>query len=462
MDVKNPISLDKDGRVANASIPKPVIRTMKKDIALLKKRGPVKEEPLPEKKAVVPKIEPVKPKPEIKESSPPSDLPIVGLPKKPVPPQPPVKPTPVEPIPEKPAPPVAPKPAQPLDVIKEIDREERIKKEMEIKQRIEETRKKFEQERIKAKAAQRQAEERKIKRVEKKIEPVRPKEPKKPEPADEKLDWKFVLAGLAVILIIGAGGFFYWKYYLKEPPVPLTHLECQNYQCVEIEGEGEGTCLITQDCLPPEPILPTALLSVFETKDIKINKGEEATFFNELKVFQEGEQTKGTFRRILAKLVDDPKEEYFGLDKLISSLNLKIPLNISQSIVKGDINGENYTLFSYSQEQGNRLGLVIKLKKGLDISGELRSWEQTIKDDLKPLLLVVTLPEMDTTDFQDNVYQEVNIRYLNFPTSDLSIDYAVIDDNFIIATSKENMLKTIDNLLSYQISTSTATSTLNQ
>lgn len=458
MDVKNPISLDKDGRVANASMPRPVIRTMKKDIAMLEKRGSVKapipdrdpdqglgKEPLPEKKMAAPRVEPVKPKPEVRESAPPSDLPIVGMPE---------KPAPVKPVPEKPAP-VAPKPGQPLDVIKEIDKGERIRKEMEIKQRIEETRKKLEQERIKAKAAQRQVEEKKIKRVEEKIKPTRPKELERPEPTEEELDWKFILAGLTVILIIGAGGFFYWKYYAKEPPVPLTHSECQDYQCLEVEGEGEDTCLTAQDCLPPKPILPIALLSVSETKDVEINKGEEATFFNELKTFQEGEQTKGTFRRILAKLVDDPKEEYFDLDKFISSLNLKMPLNISQSIVKDDINGENYTLFSYGQEQGNRLGLVVKLKKGLDISGELRSWEQTIKDDLKPLLLVITLPETDTTDFQDNVHQEVNIRYLNFPTSDLSIDYAVVNNNLVIATSKESMFKTIDNLLSYQISTST-------
>jgi hypothetical protein len=58
----------------------------------------------------------------------------------------------------------------------------------------------------------------------------------------------FIFIGLAVILIIGGiGGFFYWWNYLRSVPL-VTHFECQNNQCLNVEGEGEDKCQTDQDC----------------------------------------------------------------------------------------------------------------------------------------------------------------------------------------------------------------------
>ena len=428
MDLKSPIQLDERGQVTG-NLSEPVIRTMKRDMAILQKQKQLAQA------SSETRIQSKRPEMEVRKDAPPEGLPVV------------------EP---------STQPAQPLDMT--LDRtEERIKKEVEIKQRIEETRTRLEEEREKARIAQRQADEKRIQETKEKkiVEGVEKKEAeeKKPEgikDTDQEVDWKFILGGLVVILVIGAiGGFFYWKYYIEEPPLVVVHKECQEFQCVEIEGEGENKCSVSDDCLPPEPTVPTSLILVKSVETIEIDKGQENLLSNKLKITLEKSQEKNTFKQILTQLVDGPQKEYFSFNKLILSLELKLLSDIVQSIAESDINGENYTLFSYSQEEGNRSGLVMKLKEGVNLADKLRNWEKDIKDDLKSFFLTAELPDSATQDFQDNVYQEKNIRYINFPSPDLSIDYALVSDKLIITTSKDSMFAAIDALLVAETATST-------
>ncbi|MFH1671383.1 MAG: hypothetical protein ABH889_01230 [Candidatus Portnoybacteria bacterium] len=386
MDVKNPIQLDKDGRIAGSLPLDPAIRTMKKDMAMMEKGGGFK-----------PRLQPEKPKPEARRASPPLELPIAE----------------------------GPKPSQFLDVSKGG-----IGKEMEIRGKIEDARKKLDQERARI------------------TKPIKPEPTPVDHGPDQELDWRFVVGGLAVILIIaGIGGFFYWKYYIKEPATAITHLECQDYQCIEIEGEGENKCLTSEDCLPLEPTQPDPLISVASAEIIEVGEGEESLLSDKLKSALAKEQEGNTLKQILVKLVDGPKKEYFTLDKITSSLGLKMPLDISQAVVQGEVNGQSYTLFSYSQEQGNRLGLVVDLKQDVDLTQSLRSWEISIIEDLEPLFLSAETLSPSALGFQDNVYREKNIRYLNFPDPDLSIDYAIVDSKLLIATSRDSMYGLIDVIL---------------
>ncbi len=456
MDVKNPIQLDKDGQVAGGSSSAPVIRTMKKDIAMLEKYGHLKKE------------EPKRIEPEIRKATPPSQLPVMNQP---------------QPSSEKPviAPPVAPKPAQSLDMANregglKQPGQDNIKKEMEIKQRIEETRRRLKEERERAQLAQRHVEEKERERErlaqrqvgERKIQIPKPEKNELEKPikkidqksveVKQEIDARFVFGGLALLLIIiGVGGFFYWKYYIKEPALPIVHLECQDYQCVEIEGEGENKCSISDDCLPPETISPDSLILVDSTETIEVKKGEESLVSNELKILLSQNQEKETFKRILIKSIDGLKEEYLNLNQLVSALNLGIPISIFQSITAGDINGDNYTLFSYSQEEGNRIGLVLNLIQGSALSNlDLKNnWETTIVKDLEPLLLKTESISPATLEFQDGLYQEKNIRYINFPSPNLSIDYTITNDKILITTSRDSMYELIESVLFDKNSTST-------
>lgn len=271
------------------------------------------------------------------------------------------------------------------------------------------------------------------------VKQVKPDIPKPKAPIEEKPPLKkkksrlkITFIGLLIIIIIGgAGGVLYWWNYLRPAPVPITtHYQCQDFQCVSVEGEGENECQIDADCQPAEPVIPESLIPITGTKTIEITVGQEGLLLNKLKSTLLEKQATSTLERILVKLVDQQEKEYADLSTLIYALGINLPENISLK--------EDYTLFSYNQPEGNRLGLIINTEKSFN--------EETIINDLEPLLLKDETPVPFTENFQDNLYQNIAIRYLNFPGPDLSIDYAIVANRLVITTSRESMYAAINAL----------------
>lgn len=270
-------------------------------------------------------------------------------------------------------------------------------------------------------------------------EKPRPKEQTKELPAPAKkpalLRLKFILIGLVVMVIV-FGGFLYWWNYIHLI-TPLTHYECQNYQCLLVEGEGIDQCLSDKDCLPPEPTIPSSLIPVDETETIELIKGQENLLIDKLKTTAAQGQEIGTLRRILIKSVNG-QSKYLNFNEFCQIAEIQTPLSEN-----------NFTLFLYSQDEGNRLGLVIDIQNFYEepIFSLLRNWEPEMKTDLKLIFLATKPGPAATEEFQDNIYQNIAIRYLNFPHPDLTIDYAIIDDKLVIATSKDSIYAVIDILL---------------
>jgi len=287
------------------------------------------------------------------------------------------------------------------------------------------------------------------------IIPSKPALPKKEiskpaVPAVKRTRLKFVLIGIGTIVIIaGIGGFIYWWNYLRVIPPVAMHYQCQDLQCVSIEGEGEDQCLTDEDCQPVEPTVPESLIPADETRTIELAIGQESLLLDDLKLVAAQEQTLNTFKRILVKLVSQTEKKYTDLDTLASALGINLPDSILFTAATSDIEGGNHTLYFYSQLAGNRLAMVITLAEGVDLSQELRIWESSIKTDLKEFFLGLDIEAepIVTEEFQDNIYQDIAIRYINFSSPDLSIDYAIIGNKLVITTSRESMYATIDALL---------------
>ena len=89
--------------------------------------------------------------------------------------------------------------------------------------------------------------------------------------------------------------------------------------------------------------------------------------------------------------------------------------------------------------------MVVKTSK--DIKENLTAWENTMTENIKPLLLGIETGAPATQEFQDNIYQNTAIRYLNFADSSLAIDYALVSDKLIITFSKESVYAAVDALL---------------
>jgi len=388
------------------------IRTMAQDMAGL--NGGVKKSPLAE------------PKVGQKGGAPPPGLPVLKSARKPLPPpslpKPELKPKPEpKPIPEirPPKPPIPPKPISKKvekpdkpDLFKTFRPEGAVQPKTPISKPV------LPKKRLKTE--------------------IEPKAPKKK---------KGILALIVVLIVVVAGGFFYWWNYIRTiPPIVVTsHYECQENQCLSVDGEGDDQCQTDQDC-KPAIVAPDSLIPVTETKTIDLIAGQENLLLGQLKSIAAQEQTISTFKRILVKTTNQ-EQEYLDLDTLMLGLGISIPEPIVSAVASSSIQADNYTLFLYSQPEGNRLGLVIKMGESETLVQDLKNWETTALNDIKAMLLMDQIPAPATEGFQDNIHKDVYIRYMNFATPDLSLDYGLVPSNLVIATSRGSMFATIDALL---------------
>ncbi len=216
---------------------------------------------------------------------------------------------------------------------------------------------------------------------------------------------------LAVVIL----GFFYWR-GLKAEPVPV-----------------------------PTPIdnglqIPKSSISVENTKILKIENNISLLILleDELKI-----EPLKTFRRIvpIKNSPTDGKEEVLSLSDLVKELNISIyPYVLSEF-------KNNYTLVLYGQEENEkRFGLIIETNNSNNLKEQLRFWEKTMVENLYNLFLgkQPTIPA--NKNFVDSEYNRVSIRFINFPNPDVSIDYAVLNNLFILSTSKESIRAIIDRI----------------
>jgi len=348
--------------------------------------------------------------------------------------------------------------------LRERAEKERIKAQKEVDIRIKEEAKKREEEAEKRRKieekARKEAEEKAKEEAEKREEEAekrrktKEREIKKAQRAERIKEIKIklaenapkLIAGLIIVsLIVGTGTFFYWWNYVRVIPAIITHFECQNEQCVKIEGEGNNQCQLNEDC---KPIIPEQLISSYKIETIELPTEKYGSFISRLESIYRTKQEKDTFKSILIKLIKDTKKEYADLYSFISIFKIDIPENIKNTITDSEINGDNYNLFLHNNGEENRVGLIMSMGQSSDLVQNLKAWEETMVADIRSFIFKDKTLESAIEGFQDNIYNEVTIRYINFPTSDLSIDYALIGNKLVITTSKDSMYAIIDALIS--------------
>jgi len=276
-----------------------------------------------------------------------------------------------------------------------------------------------------------------------------------PAPKSKKGLW---IVSIIVVVLAMAGGFIYWWKFMRQP---ATHLECGNFQCVQVDGEGENKCQIDNDCLPPEPEMPVSLLPGIETETIEVLAGRESDFRDNL-IRTVGEQTlpEGIKRILIKKVADNKEKKYASLSEMISLMEINIPLSLRSNLE------EDYTLFVYTpgtEERtvcqavsradvncyGPRLGLAVKLSETNKqaVVQELVKWETTITQDLENLILA-DIADGEMAKFQYSALEDLKgasfIRYINLPISSITLDYGIKDNLLIIGTSKNTLLEVLD------------------
>ena len=215
---------------------------------------------------------------------------------------------------------------------------------------------------------------------------------------------KKFLALIILVFAISIGSFLYYRYYYS-PPLPSSPVIPEPAAIIPIENkivitysEGEN------------------LLAKVETKLRRMSNLPEISRLN----------------------IKNQNGYYLDLKDITEKLNIKIPEELAANI-------KDYNLLVFSlKDEGLRLGLVFEVADIKLAESYTRSWERKMKVNLRTLFLHSYVKTPARLNFQNGVYQNVSIRYLNLPNPFVSIDYAFVGNKLIITTSKASIYKIID------------------
>ena len=253
--------------------------------------------------------------------------------------------------------------------------------------------------------------------VEEKKSPEIPKTfVKKPGPG-QKL-WIRIVLGLLILAILAAAATFGYWYFV-------------------VRGGPETTAPVNRIPEQKELVIPPPLFYVENTQTVKIAETSEVPFV--LAQFVQTETALSSVNRILFE--DTKNTEVLGLKGLFDSLGIITPNGFYNKVA------DDPTFFIYSQEEGNRLGLVVKINNQEGLAEMIKLWEGTMEENFQGLfgLLGKNEPALSSS-FKDAKYQEISFRFQTFTREDLGIVYAIFDDYFILTTSWKSMEKALDKL----------------
>ena len=238
----------------------------------------------------------------------------------------------------------------------------------------------------------------------------------------QKIWIRIILSLLALSILALAATFSYWYFIVREKP-PTE--------------EPKITTPVNPVPEQKELIIPPPLFYLENSQTLKTPQTSEVPFL----LFQalQGKTTPGSLTRIL--LEDTENVKILGLKESFDSFGIIPPENFYSKL------SDNATLFIYSQEEGNRLGLAVKTNDRAGLTSIMTSWEETMEENLKGLfeLLGKDAPALYSY-FRDAQYQETNFRFQTFSRQDVGIVYAIFDDYFVLTTSWKSMEKVLDKL----------------
>lgn len=191
--------------------------------------------------------------------------------------------------------------------------------------------------------------------------------------------------------------------------------ECQEEECFWYEE----ACHENEITSPPPSLMPVDKDLVLSTDDGQ-NIGEAVT-----ETLAENME-QGQWSRVLFR--DSTNNLYLDLDAVWDSMEVKHPEELI----------DEATIVVYGGPQGNRMGFVIKTDNSVD------KWEDTMVEDLSPLLSKIDNVWDREIVFKDGSYKGVSFRYADLNENDFGLCWAVLDDKLIITTSGSSIIKIID------------------
>jgi len=350
---------------------------------------------------------------------------------------------------------------KPSPLVESFEKER--EKEIELaKKRIKELKKKLEEKRKETFAPSKIFPKAEKPAPQKPFRPIIRPLPKKPT-TREKIWTRVLVFSIVLIFLAGIASFWYWYLVVRpQPPIGCqSDADCpEGFVCgangVCIEKKPIQQCQKDTDCpegficgenktcvkKPTEIVVPTSLIPIDIEREITISSLDEIPPLLS-QIVQEWVE-KNQFKRVIIK--DIKRNKVIGLKEFFDALQIRVPTGFYQTVK------DNFTLFVYSQWQGNRIGLIAEVLNKEELKNLLSSQENTMKDDLKPLINLIgeTIPLSYVSYFRNSSqypgYVGPNFRYLTLSKNDLGICYLVSNYYLVLTSSWESMRKVVEKL----------------
>ncbi len=287
--------------------------------------------------------------------------------------------------------------------------------------------------------------------------------PRKPS-SGARLWFRIVIVFVVIVILFGLATFWYWFFVVKkQSPIIITcanDSDCAADQVCGPEGAcinappiaecfRDADCATDQVCgpegncveKPPENAVPTALFLVDSVRTLEISSPEELRSL--LSQTLNEWQNEGQFTRLVIK--NSKNDTILGLKEFFEGLLMRAPEGFYQKV------NNDFTLFIYSQTQGNRLGFVTKIKNYEGLENLLRNQEPTIENDFQDFFALMGKEGAAVVPyFRDalNVqgYTGPSFRYQTINNQDLGILYLTSGDYFLFTSSWKSMEEAIKRL----------------
>lgn len=254
------------------------------------------------------------------------------------------------------------------------------------------------------------------------------------EDSGRSLQMKRFFLGFFGVLFLGLVGFgIYWYVGIPfAPPLPPTSVT-------------PPTAPPTPSSVTPPLQFDSPLIPVNKTLALKIPEGGDSqTFLASIKRAMGEESSKiekGDFVRLYLHS-NGKKLSLSDLEKVLGQ-----PFSSS---IKAYLDEEGYTLFyEKGEEDAIRFGIALTMTNRASVENASSNFERTAPLFMRQLYARYVgseLPLATVEEFFDNAYKEVSIRYMNFGSPSLTLDYALDGDLFLVAGSRDTMFALIDRL----------------
>ncbi len=230
----------------------------------------------------------------------------------------------------------------------------------------------------------------------------------------------FIAFSLFLFLSIGLGGYYFWV------------TQSESFPQISLPG------FLSKDA--PTEKIPSFSASNANYLNIDIKKTDKdqiRALVNKYAKEMAGDGITSAVEFIVSDSKNNPID--------FSVFGEKMGLSLSQEITsKLD---RNFSLFIYNDSNKPRLGLVIAAQEGEELRKALVQEEANLPRELQGIFLAEYSLEAKT--FKNSSYSGIGVRYLNITSpEELSIDYTVSGNQFILGTTKMTLRSMIDYLSS--------------